>query len=109
MAEFKEVAAQKKRMCNMYDNNGCNGCPLNNGDCGVLNMRFTDVDTVQHVETTVMSWAAEHPEPVYPTWIEWFRQIGLVPRDQKGFHLWLHDHIPADIAEKLGLQPKEGA
>ena len=123
MAEFQEVAEQKRRMCKIYDKNGCNGCPLNNGDCGVLNMRFTDANTVQRLEDTVMSWAAEHPEPVYPTWGEWLIKIGGAVKKlyAQQYHYEaaqptqlievvevLDEPIPADIAEKLGIEPKEG-
>lgn len=118
MAEFQEVARQKHRMCMMYDKHGCEGCPLNNGDCGVLNMRFTDADTVTRVENAVMCWAAEHPEPVYPTWKEWLEEQRVVVHfdsvSEKGTKVkWeltnkSNCRIPADIAENLGIEPKEG-
>jgi hypothetical protein len=76
------------------------------------------------VEEIVMSWAAEHPEPVYPTWLEWLKSMGVIPylmglvtvRDVDGTfddgHVNITENalkeIPADIAQKLGLQPKEG-
>jgi hypothetical protein len=64
------------------------------------------------VERTVMSWAAEHPAPVYPTWGEWLMSIGVI----NGVHPHgaidalgnLKQPIPADIAQKLGIEPKEG-
>jgi hypothetical protein len=68
-----------------------------------------------------MSWAAEHPEPVYPTWVEWLKTEGVIPYmkglvvvrgDDGNFHDGrvnitekMLDHIPDDIAEKLGLEP----
>ena len=58
------------------------------------------------IERKVMSWAAEHPEPVYPTWREWLSEQGVLSAGglwEKAF-----EPIPADIAEKLGIQPKEG-
>jgi hypothetical protein len=67
-----------------------------------------------------MSWAAEHPEPVYPTWCEWLVDKGVVnvarmPVDYSGGIVTeikpsgkMYEHIPADIAEKLGIEPKEG-
>lgn len=110
MAEFQEVIKQMKRMCAHFGPT-CNGCPLwlekgTDEFCGeVPNDIHSDPALV---EAAVMQWAAENPEPVYPTWVEWFREIGVVSPEQKGFHVWLHDHIPANIAKKLGLQPKEG-
>ena len=63
-----------------------------------------------------MSWAAEHPEPVYPTWGDWLAEIGLISWGNNGDGVYsvmvptfkMCTKIPADIAQKLGLQPKEG-
>lgn len=72
-----------------------------------------------------MQWAAEHPEPVYPTWDEWQNsvfpdaEIDITPctfgsRDrlncffEKKCSTCNEQQIPADIAEKLGIKPKEG-
>ena len=76
------------------------------------------------IENTVMSWAADHPEPVYPTWFEVLERFGVAGRingepyydsmdrkiylKQPAFTPKAFDPIPADIAEKQGLQPKEG-
>lgn len=58
-----------------------------------------------------MAWAAEHPEPVYPTWYEWLKDNGLTFHDAEsswiGFTERIHHPIPADIAQKLGLEQKE--
>ena len=53
---------------------------------------------------------AEHPEPVYPTWGEWLIQIGVaqIGSGMLGIHPTMAvQPIPADIAQKLGLKPKE--
>lgn len=71
-----------------------------------------------------MQWAAEHPEPVYPTWREWQHsmfpdadvrispcEFGSMDRfkcDDKTCTECMEQKIPADIAEKLGIKPKEG-
>jgi hypothetical protein len=64
-------------------------------------------------EETVMSWAEEH-SLVYPTWLEWLCEIGVIPKVINCEELYItayngiHDnHIPADIAQKLGIEPKE--
>jgi hypothetical protein len=59
-------------------------------------------------EGIVTKWAAEHPEPVYPTWEEWLSdKYNLAYNDD--FRLAMsREHIPADEAEKLGIEPKEG-
>lgn len=98
MAEFQKVMKEWVRARKAINEDMLSCFPLE---------MFSD-DCIANIEKEVMAWAAEHPEPVYPTWVEWFREIGVVPPEQKGFHIWLHDHIPADIAQKLGLQPKEG-
>jgi len=63
------------------------------------------------VEEAVMAWAAEHPEPVYPTWGEWLIAIGILyrddPRHAYSISIKANTQIPADIAEKLGIEPKE--
>ena len=106
MAEFSEVLRKFDRMCKA--NAVCYNCPLHEPDgvdrCSIGSF----VDDSERIERGVMKWAKEHPEPVYPSWLEWFRQIEIIPSDQIGFHTWLHNPIPTDIAQRLGLQPKEG-
>ena len=118
MAEFQEVMRQWSRMCNAVpgksecinicrDKQSGYTCPMyDSGLCNKSISSQTDKDRLEG-EKTVMAWVAEHPEPVYPTWVEWLRQNGVVPRDQKCFHDWLLKPIPADIAQKLGITPKE--
>lgn len=128
MAEFQELMKEMRRMC-AYFRPTCNGCPLclekgTNEFCGEQPMDILSDPAL--VEAAVMQWAAEHPEPVYPTWEEWLQSVGVMEssvgllRRIKG--LMYIDGIPAhavptakvlqpmdaDIAQKLGLQPKEG-
>ena len=66
MAEYVEVMNQKKRMCNSYALSSL-GCPLNNIDfCNKNSEEKTNAD-FHEVERRTMAWAAEHPEPVYPS------------------------------------------
>ena len=70
------------------------------------------------IEKTIMAWAAEHPEPVYPTWGDWFVNRGMLPEkwdnltsaymDVGCVPKLIHSPIPADLAQKLGIEPKEG-
>ena len=110
MAEFIEVMKQANRMCNAC---GCSSCPVHNM-CDVVTL-LTPEYAEQFVKA-VTKWAAEHPEPQYPTWREWLERKALVKMkpvfvnmtntveyvltDEAG------EQIPADIAEKLGIQPK---
>jgi hypothetical protein len=77
----------------------------------------------KEAENIIMSWATEHPEPVYPTWIDWLRNVGVIPTQEEASHSMrdgvraasfyvtakAFEPIPGDIAEKLGIESKEGA
>ena len=111
MAEFQEVMKQFDRMCSHYQREhecpmGCTMSGVNISQCRKIAFECPD-----SVERTVMSWAAEH-QVVYPTWGEWFLTTCQVPLTSDLRHNdWetlLGSHIPADIAEKLGIEPKEG-
>jgi hypothetical protein len=73
-------------------------------------------------EERVMKWAAEHPEPAYPTWEEWGKEwkqkfpeaetvpcISLFMKADCGesCESCRQRPIPADIAAKLGIKPLE--
>ena len=134
VAEFREVIKQMKRMCAHFIPT-CNGCPLclekgTNEFCGERPLDIRSDPAL--VEAAVMAWAAEHPEPVYPTWGEWLESEGIcfsrltnyehvhgftIPQvfeyqiDGKTAFICgdrVNNPIPADIAEKLGIEPKEG-
>lgn len=120
MAEFQEVMKQWRRMCNACsDNTGCHKeCPLYNiveGGCGAIyEESFADVVDFAELNRRVDQWAAEHPEPVYPTWYAWLANNGVVPIELHPdeamlvTEIGLLKQIPACIAEKYGIQPKEG-
>ena len=105
MSEFQEVARHWKRMCKQYRKpNTCHGCPIAEHQKMFEACSDGDVDTVA-MEALVMAWAAEHPEPVYPTWGEWL-QMMYNSMNYAGIFI---TPIPADIAQKLGIEPKEDA
>ena len=119
MAEhsFREVMHEVNRLCTANGNCDQN-CPLENmGCCGNLGTHCSDPLQAERIENIVMAWAAEHSEPVYPTWEEWLGKQGVL--DYRGDYNPVTKHIdrflnskakkpiPADIAEKLGLKPKE--
>ena len=109
MADFVQMMKDWKRMCNAMgqedEYTACDKCNLRDFGCPAIYEKECDNADWNHVESVVTTWSAEHPEPVYPTWVEWFRQIGVVPIGQKCFHDWLLKPIPADIAQKLGIEP----
>lgn len=133
MAEFTEIVKQAHRMCETYgphDNDCTTLCPLGEAHrpdgmklCEYIG--FTDLESAKEIEKRVLAWAAEHPEPVYPSWYEYQQQTF------PGHSRWIcpmafgvacscksvtsvqactkcrNNPIPAEIAEKLGLRPKE--
>lgn len=110
MAEFQDVMKQFDRMCWYYQRKReCPmGCPMNG--VNISQCRKVAFEEPIVTEKTVMAWAAEHPEPVYPTWWSWLINEGVIEKGStyKGAidQLTMHT-IPADIAQKLGIEPKE--
>lgn len=129
MAEYREIVEQFERMCEHYEN--CDGCPLQ--PIGKLNKEKDRSDCMEwsfkspkDFQYKVMGWAVEHPELVYPTWIEWLKSMGVVPymmglvvtrgADDGHFHdghvnitAKALEAIPADMAQKLNIRPVEKA
>lgn len=113
MAEFQEVMRQFDRMCKAHV--GCINCRLHHGDgysdeCSI----GAFIRNTAEIEQKVMSWAAEHPEPVYPTWEMYLAdrmtadmQDGKTHNPQSVEEYMRRTRIPADIAQKLGIKPKE--
>ena len=111
MAEFQKVMREWVRARKAINENMLSSFPLE---------MFTD-DNIANIEKEVMSWAAEHPEPVYPTWIDWLMSEGVIPTNYMAanstdsgvragtFYVTIKAFkpIPAGIAEKLGITPKE--
>ena len=123
MAQFSEVMKQAKRMCKAFSDGHCSECPIGNADVLECGITVTSEMDCKEVERRVMQWAAKHPEPVYPTWREWqnstfkdahkhITPCAFGSRDRfkcegKTCYVCMDQQIPADIAEKLGIKPKE--
>ena len=113
MAEFVQTMKDWRRMCQrmekMVGDRSCDICPL--GGCNAIYEDDGDTDYAEIVEK-VATWAAEHPEPSYPTWGEWLMSNGVIsglsPRGAIDALGNLKTPIPADIAQKFGIEPKEG-
>lgn len=122
MAEFQEVMRQAKRLCEAQDGETpCDECPITDYCMGKL---YVIGKYAVPIEEYVTKWAKEHPEPVYPTWGEWFHKT--FPKGNIGcfspcaFYddcesckrcggcqdFYYDTPIPAYIAEKLGVRPK---
>lgn len=113
MAEFQEVMRQWQRMC--ADGSigyACAECKMYSSIDESICRGIPSEDDAKNIERFVMSWAAEHPEPVYPTWAVWLMEY-FTGRPEKVDIPYLTGMIvsrciPADMAQKLGIEPKEG-
>lgn len=108
MAEFQEMVQEFHRLCEtqrrLYKNT-CDKCPIKIATMGTMFQCYRYVlEKPKEAENIIMSWAAEHPEPVYPTWAELLLSI----YHDVSYARLLGTPIPADIAQKLGIEPKEG-
>ena len=118
MSDFVQTMKDWRRMCAAYstdDDDCCKGCPvLDYRDHGCSAIFEMDVVDWKKYENAIAKWAAEHPEPVYPSWYDYLRSIGVLydkhtaGGDATEIH-WgnMMTPIPADIAQKLGVKPKE--
>lgn len=121
MAEFVQTMKDWRRMCQHMEKMGgdrsCDICQL--GGCNAIYEEDGSTDYA-NVEEKVAAWAAEHPEPQYPTWGEWFAEQGELSANWKDLRVVscsgkfsggiigvFYNEIPADIAQKLGIEPKE--
>ena len=123
MADFVQTMKDWRRMCNAYttdDESCCEGCrvvDLREHGCGAI-FEMDDSTDWQRYADAIAAWAAENPEPIYPTWKEWLEEQRVVVHfdsvNEKGKKVkWELTNksncpIPADIAQKLGIEPKEG-
>ena len=111
--DFVQTMKDWRRMCQHmdkeYGNSSCDNCPL--GGCSAV-YEMCGKENFTNMERDISAWAAEHPEPVYPTWGEWLMSIGVIsglfPNGAIDALGNLKQPIPADIAQKLGIEPKEG-
>ena len=123
MAEYVEVMRQARRIC--ASEKECKKCLMWNSQgsyCRTDVLRSSEDDA--GTEQIVMDWVEAHPEAVYPTWDEY--QDEMFPNHTRGIcpmafgvrcpngdradALACADcrskPMPAEIAEKMGLEPK---
>lgn len=123
MSEFTDVMRQARRMCKTQED--CESCPLWNTANFFCKLDTTCYSDDSAIENIIMQWAAKHPEPVYPTWAEWqdstfpnatvrIRPCWFIPKNPRMCNTLENCYgccnrpIPAEIADKLGIKPKEG-
>lgn len=122
MSEFTEIMRQAKRLCAAHGGM-CNmrNCPLDDGEACRLLPDHGGED-YNKLERIIMDWAKEHPEPVYPSWEEGWKQLfpessgtpcpanyGKKYRNICCVNVLCVNckqrPIPAEVAEKLGIKP----
>lgn len=96
MAEFSEVMRQARRMCKAHMS--CQGCPLIKKNCWFVPKTEENLEVTEECERIIMQWAAEHPEPKYPTWCDWLMEQ----------HMNVLGAIPEVFAKKLDIKPIVG-
>ena len=106
MSDFVQTMKDWRRMCDTYTTEDaarcCQGCPMDGRGCGAI--YENDNADPEVIVREVQRWAANHPEPVYPTWGEWLQKL-YNNTNYAGIFI---TPIPAGIAQKLGIEPKEG-
>lgn len=108
MAEFVEIMNIKRRMDNYYDGCSCD-CPLYVSNFCSLSEESLTAEDFKEAERIMLEWAEEHPVE-YPYMIDVLQDVFNMPNGLSPMNIWEWINtirIPADIAEKLGLQPKE--
>ena len=108
---FEETMREWRRMCDTETKEGeasCGECPFEDRDgmCGYI----FDLDPTKFEEMAglIKHWSDTHPKVQYPTWGDWFLKRGQVAVTSNGYCHWgdlLNTPIPAEIAEKLGVDP----
>lgn len=104
MAEYNEVIKQFKRMCKSITPIKCTRgeCPMgceNIGQC-----RKIAFEKPAYFAATVMRWVEEHPEPVYPAWRDWLRDLYGNPK--MTMTDILESPIDHEIAQRLNIVPR---
>ena len=119
MSDFVQTMKDWRRMCKAQETiektDPCRVCPLaNNGNdcCGIYEDNDgNDTRDYAHIEGVIARWAKEHPEPVYPSMAKYLEKFGITIRRDGSLQadfFKAHEPMDADIAEKLGMKPKEG-
>lgn len=126
MTNFAQTMHDWQRMCKdfakNYHEDCCRICPIQN--CGAI-WEMDDATDWEKIEKIINTWAAEHPEPIYPSWREYLKKMGLIDERHIQFQEYSPNNvyykteknaailnekagcpIPAKIATTLGLEPR---
>ena len=121
ITNFAQIMHNWQRMCEYFDEHYhedcCHICPIHNCDAIWAMEKTTNWE---EIEESINTWAAEHKEPIYPSWREYLKEKGLITstnvyflmKNETGARIddILNENadcpIPAEIATALGLEPK---
>ena len=121
MAEFAEVMRHVKRMCDATVSERCPECTLWRPETESCSL-YGDDDGVDYadMERRVMAWAADHQEPMYPSWREAWQSLFPYAEELCPGKLFGEDcpegmlctecrerPMSKKVAEKLGIRPIE--
>lgn len=130
MASFVSTMHEWRRMCSAIQSENqkspsgswCSNCPIEQFCVIDTEIKDSTDNVFRIIDERVQAWADKNKEPVYPTWIDWLRDVGVIPTQEEASHSMrdgvraasfyvtakAFSQIPADIAQKLKLEPKEG-
>lgn len=111
MAEWMEVMNQFNRMCWHYQRKReCPmGCPMNG--LNISQRRKVAFEQPEVTEKTVMDWAEEHPELIYPSIAKYLERFGIMIRRDGSVEadfFRANEPMSAEMAKLLGISPGEG-
>ena len=113
MAEYNDIIKHFKRMCRYYNNKATqNDCPLycKGHGCNISHCRMLAFDDKKFANV-VMAWAAEHPEPVYPSIAKYLERFGIMIRRDGSLQadfFRANEPMSAEMAKLLGISSGEG-
>ena len=101
----------------------CANCPIRKeglDSCCIAIFEISDIDDAfdfekyNRIVEIVDKWAEIHPEPVYPSWLEYLVSIGVIHEGDsgdQGAYCYgivndIRQQLPICIAKKLGVSPK---
>ena len=106
---FLDVMHQFQRMCHKHITDRCVGCPMS---CvNIAQCRKYAFEHPKVFESRVLEWAGNNPEPIYPTWGQWFITQNLITIDRSGHYLpgdLFETRIPEWVGTRLGIEPENG-
>lgn len=108
MAEFVDIMNIKHRMDNYYGDCSA-GCPLYISNFCCISEESLTTEDYKEAEKIMLKWAEEHPME-YPYMIDILQDIFHMPRGLSIQNIWewLNTiRISEEVAEKLGVQPRE--